>query len=106
MRMAQWPHQEAEGTRRTRTSAVHVRLCGRQCTEHWLLFARTPKREGGADRERERKSILMKTKMLNKMPERHSFLMLNNSIDLLNELVSRSLAQGTKSYLLKEDKGQ
>lgn len=54
MRMAQWPHQEAEGTRRTRTSAVHVRLCGRQCTEHWLLFARTPKREGGADREREK----------------------------------------------------
>lgn len=44
MRMAQWPHQEAEGTRRTRSSAVHVRLCGRRCTEHWLLFARTPKR--------------------------------------------------------------
>lgn len=63
-------------------------------------------RERVGKTERERKSILMKTKMVNKMPERHSFLMLNNSIDLLNELVSRSLAQGTKSYLLKEDKGQ
>lgn len=47
MKMAQWPHQEAEGTRRTRSSAVHVRLCDRQCTEHWLLLARTPKREKG-----------------------------------------------------------
>lgn len=60
MRMAQWPHQDAEGTRITRSSAVHVRLCGRQCTEHWLLFARTPKRQGRGGRE----SIMMKTKML------------------------------------------
>lgn len=49
-RMAQWPHQEAKGTKRTRSSAVHVRLCNRQCSEHWLLFARTPKKK----RERER----------------------------------------------------
>lgn len=57
MRMAQRPHQEAEGTRRTRSSAVHSRLCGRQCTEHWLLFARTPKRrEGGAEQTVMKKS--------------------------------------------------
>lgn len=43
VRTPPWPHQEAEGTRRTRRIAVHVRLRGRQCTEHWLLFARTPK---------------------------------------------------------------
>lgn len=43
VRTPPWPHQEAEGTRRTRRIAVHVRLHGRQCTEHWLLFARTPK---------------------------------------------------------------
>lgn len=42
VRAARWPHQGAEGTRRTRSSAVHGRLCGRQCTEHWALFARTP----------------------------------------------------------------
>ena len=55
VRMAQWPHQEAEGTRRTRSSAVHVKLGGTQCTEHWLLFARTPKRrKGGRAAEKER----------------------------------------------------
>lgn len=42
VRTAQRPHQEAEGTRRTRSSAVHARLRGRRCTEHWRLLARTP----------------------------------------------------------------
>ncbi len=101
MRMAQWPHQEAEGTRRTRSRAVHVRLCGRQCTEHWLLFARTPKRR---ERARERESQCWeKTKMLNKKLGMHEFLMLNISIDFLNELGSRSLALGRESFLLKEE---
>lgn len=58
MRMAQRPHQEAEGTRRTRSRAVHSRLCGRQCTEHWLLLARTPKRrEGGGEQTEEIKTL-------------------------------------------------
>ncbi len=48
-------------------------------------------REGGGG------SVLMETKLLNKMPELHSFLMLNNSIDLLNELVSRNLELGRNS---------
>lgn len=76
-KMAQWPHQEAEGTRRTRSSAVHVRLCGGQCTEHWSLFARTPRR---SQETRKR----MKTKM-------HSFLTLNNFIDLVMLFGSFSL---------------
>lgn len=68
IRMAQWPHQEAEGIRRTRSSAVHIRLCGRQCTEQWLLFARTPKRRerGGKGGVGGGYLILMKTKMLKK----------------------------------------
>lgn len=43
MRMGHRPHQEAKGTRRTKTS-VHIRLSDRRCTERCLLFARTPKR--------------------------------------------------------------
>lgn len=43
MRMGLRPHQEAKGTRRTKTS-VHVRLSDRRCTERCVLFARTPKR--------------------------------------------------------------
>lgn len=43
MRTEHSPHQEAKGTRRAKTS-VHVRLSDRWCTEHCLLFARTPKR--------------------------------------------------------------
>lgn len=45
IRMAQWPHQELKGTKRPMSRVVHVRLFDRQCTEHWLLFARTPLRE-------------------------------------------------------------
>lgn len=41
MRMGQRPHQEAKGTRRTKTS---VPVSDRWCMEHCLLFARTPKR--------------------------------------------------------------
>lgn len=84
MRTAQWPHQEAEGTRRTRSRGVHSRICGGLCTEHWSLFARTPERRKHEEEERRRGSVVMEEKMQNKIQETLSFVMLNNSIDPLD----------------------
>ena len=57
------------------------------------------KPEGGGE-----ESILMKTKTLNKLPEPHSILILNNSIDPLNEFVSRSLEQGRNTREIRTAK--
>lgn len=75
MRIAQFPHQEAEGTSKTRSSAVQVRLCGKQCTEHWLLFARTPETGEGGKR----------WVSTNGHTTKHSLWMLSESVTSLNE---------------------
>lgn len=89
VRTSGFPHQETEGTRRTRVSTVHVG----QCTEYWLLFARTPK-----------KKEKTQGRLLQRNTETHSFWMLSKTTDLLNELTQWRLELGKNICFSLRDK--